>query len=139
MRQLAAFLAIACLVGLFVELSGCSNDGDTPLVKVPPGFNPLTGEAPTPTPTSAAIIPPPATFIPAPTSAPNTYTTKIGHVLALTCPPDPAKCSDFGCQDDAQAYFQALAAATGKTDCAVLDGNGDGLACNGVGLPQHCP
>ena len=71
----------------------------------------------------------------------GTFVTQLGVALSLACPPqvNDVDCSDavFACQQDAQDYFNAVAAATGQRDCHGLDGDNDGIACEE--LTDLCP
>lgn len=147
LRKLASLTLMIGLVAL-AALAGCAAD-DVQEAHVPPnigtdpatgGFDPATGT------TSVAgvvtVVAPPAVPTPTPTPVvPQTFTTQLGVVLQLTCPPanvvtcDPAV---FACQQDAKNYLNAVNAANpGNLNCHGLDGNNDGDPCEA--LRVVCP
>lgn len=135
MNKMANVAAIVALALAGAWLAGCENDRDIPLRAVPGSI-----EDPRFPRTAATTVPIAGSTGGAGGGGAATYTTRLGVVLPLTCPPDPANCDPavFKCQQDAQDFFSALAAATGQADCAGLDGNpANGLACDSV-LPAAC-
>jgi hypothetical protein len=96
----------------------------TPITPTAWSFLPyMRRSAPSPTPVSSSTPTPTGTLTPTPTT-----TAESGPCL---CYADLYNCSDFDTQAEAQACYDHCM-ALGYGDIHGLDGDGDGIACEGL-------
>ena len=125
-RKLSTLVLLGALIGvLFV---GCGFL-DGPLTDVPlaptPNAQPIPGRPPTPSAGERTVFATPV------------FIGRDGTAIPFTCNADIVNCEQFKCQQQAQAYFEALNQAfQADPDCQRLDEGGDpNTACEGVPGP----